>query len=149
MKREYRPCVLGVLSNAAGEVLVAERAEPRGSWQFPQGGIDAGESPEEALRREIFEELGLSEFTIISRAKETVRYEFPTEFASNIAKKFRGQEQVWFHIQCRFGALPDLSKATDKEFVALEWIRVQEVLNRIVGFKRNAYQTGLQLLGLI
>ena len=141
--------MLGVLSNAAGEVLVAERTEPRGSWQFPQGGIDAGESPEEALRREIFEELGLLEFDVISRAKETVRYEFPSEFASKIARTYRGQEQVWFHIQCRFGSLPDLSKATDKEFVALEWVRVHEALNRIVAFKRDAYQTGLKLLGLI
>ena len=55
----YRPCVAALLQNAAGMILICERRDFAESWQFPQGGIDAGESPREALVRELMEELGL------------------------------------------------------------------------------------------
>jgi putative (di)nucleoside polyphosphate hydrolase len=149
MERLFRPCVLGVISNERGEVLIAERSNPRGSWQFPQGGIDPGERPEEAIRREIFEELAISTIEIISRATEPVRYEFPPHMAGSIAQKYRGQEQVWFHLRCDPSVSPDLEKATDKEFVAYTWVSVQEALACIVDFKKSAYQRGLELLGLL
>ena len=149
MERLFRPCVLGVISNQDGNVLIAERSEPRGAWQFPQGGIDAGESPEVAIRREIFEELAISSIEIIGRAKESVRYEFPAEMGGSIAQKYRGQDQIWFHLRCQPGVLPDLAKASDKEFVAYTWVSVQEALDRIVDFKKAAYKQGLHLLGLL
>jgi putative (di)nucleoside polyphosphate hydrolase len=149
MESLFRPCVLGVISNERGEVLIAERMEPRGAWQFPQGGIDPGESPEVAIRREIFEELAISAIQIISRAREPVRYEFPPNMTGSIAQKYRGQEQIWFHLRCHPSISPDLEKATDKEFVAYTWVSVQEALTRIVDFKKSAYKRGLELLGLL
>lgn len=149
MNLEFRQCVLGVISNAAGQVLVAERSEPRGAWQFPQGGIDPGELPEEAIRREIHEELGIPTCDLLSQAHEAVRYEFPPGRGGHIAQKYRGQEQIWFHIKCRPECPPDLALASDKEFVALRWVSVEEALSLIVDFKRSAYQRGLELLGLL
>lgn len=149
MESLFRPCVLGVISNERGEVLIAERSEPRGAWQFPQGGIDPGESPEVAIKREIFEELAISTIQIISRAREPVRYEFPPNMAGSIARKYRGQEQIWFHLRCDPSISPDLENAIDKEFVAYTWVSVQEALSRIVDFKKSAYKRGLELLGLL
>jgi len=149
MERLFRPCVLGVISNASGDVLIAERSDPRGAWQFPQGGIDPGETPEVAIQREILEELGIPTIEIIGRAKESVRYEFPREMTGDIAQKYRGQDQIWFHLCCKPGVLPDLSIAADKEFVAYTWVSVQEALDRIVDFKKHAYKRGLELLGLL
>lgn len=149
MERLFRPCVLGVISNHEGKVLIAERSEPRGAWQFPQGGIDAGETPEEAIRREIFEELHISSIEIVGRSQESVRYEFPAEMVGGIAQKYRGQDQIWFHLRCAPGVLPDLAKAADKEFVAYTWVSIQDALDRIVDFKKSAYRRGLELLGLV
>src|SRR4051812_30138702 len=68
---KYRPCVLAVFANSAGQVLICERDQPRGSWQFPQGGIEAGESPEVAIFREMGEEIGTRDFVIEAQAPGT------------------------------------------------------------------------------
>jgi putative (di)nucleoside polyphosphate hydrolase len=145
----YRPCVLAVFTNERGEVLVAERAEPRGAWQFPQGGIDAGETPEDAVRREMHEELGSRDLLVVGRAPEAVTYDFPPDARGPLVGKFRGQAQVWFHLRFAPGGGPDLARASDREFVAVEWVSVGEALRRCVAFKRQAYVRGLTLLELL
>lgn len=144
----YRPCVLGVFTNDAGQVLVGERKRPRSSWQFPQGGIDPGESPEAAIRREMREELGCGEVEILRRLSEALRYDFPADVTGPHANRFRGQEQVWFLLRFASGTGPDLARAVDDEFVALAWVSPAMALERAVDFKRAAYAVGLARLGL-
>lgn len=152
MDSDFRPCVLAVFTNERNLVLVAERVTPRGAWQFPQGGIEAGESPEQAIVREMKEELGLEpdELEILCRAARSVRYEWPPERKTkgSYGEKFRGQDQVWFLLRLRSGAAPRLDLATDKEFRATEWVSPREALERIIDFKRDAYVAGLRELGL-
>lgn len=149
MESEYRPCVLAVVTNKDGLVLVGERAEPPGSWQFPQGGIDTGESPEIAVRREVQEEIGVAEFIVLGRSVAPIRYDFPPDIAGPLTKKFKGQDQVWFHVRLPAGHEPSLERATDKEFRALAWVTVAEALRRVVPFKQQAYRQGLAALGLL
>lgn len=143
----YRACVLGVFTNDRGQVLVGERRVPRGAWQFPQGGIDPGESPEAAVLREMREELGCRNVEVLAKAPSPVRYEFPSR--ASVAKgAYVGQEQVWFLLRFPAGDGPDLAKAKDDEFVDLAWVTPDEALARIVDFKKSAYVLGLKALGL-
>ena len=108
----YRPCVLAVFINDLGEVLVAERSDYRGQWQFPQGGIDPGETPEAALFREVWEELGTRDFVVEIRGHKQICYDFPEGLDHKIAQKWRGQLQSWFLVRFHKGAGPDLAQAT-------------------------------------
>lgn len=136
-----------MFTNDAGQVLVGERSDHRGQWQFPQGGVDEGESAEAAVGREVWEELGSRAFRIEARGDEPVRYDFPPELDTKIAKKWRGQLQTWFCLRFAPGAGPDLLVAPDDEFVATRWVSPQEAVDGIVSFKRGAYVQGLRLLG--
>src|SRR5580765_5553037 len=95
----FRPNVAAILLNMDNEMLIAERAHIRGSWQFPQGGVDPGESLEEALLREVEEEIGVKPGKIqVLDQKGGYRYEFPKgRLKYGI---YGGQEQVYF--LCRF-----------------------------------------------
>ena len=149
MESSYRPCVLAVCTNDSGEVLVGERIEPAGSWQFPQGGIDPGESPEAAVRREVLEEIGVDKFTIVSRSQGFIRYHFPPELRGPLTSKYKGQDQIWFHLHLASVEEPSLERASDKEFSSLAWVSVAEALKRVVPFKRQAYEQGLAELNLL
>jgi putative (di)nucleoside polyphosphate hydrolase len=140
--------VLAVFTNAKNEVLVAERADRTEAWQLPQGGIDPGETAEEALFREMAEEIGCRDFEILRRSETAVRYHFPEGLTTEIAKKFRGQDQIWFLARFPPGAGPDLEKATDREFKAVAWVSPAECLRRAVTFKKDAYREGFAALGL-
>lgn len=146
---KYRPCVLGVITNDQGRVLVGERAEPPGAWQFPQGGLDAGETPEQGILREMAEEVGLRQLVIVKRTQTPIRYHFPATMTSDIARHFRGQDQIWFLLRLVAGEMPDLERASDREFTALAWVSPSDALARVVEFKRQAYIQGLKALGLL
>lgn len=149
MESRYRACVLAVFTNADGRVLVAERSDGTGAWQFPQGGVEAGELAETALFREMEEELGTRAFDVVERAAGSVRYQFPPDMRSQIAKEFCGQDQVWFHTRFHDGAAPDLTKASDQEFHAVRWVTPQEALTLAVANKKDAYKRGLAALRLV
>ena len=145
----YRPCVVAVFTNAEGRVLIAERASPRGVWQFPQGGVEPGEGAAAAVAREMLEELGTSRFQLVRVAAETVRYNFPPDLGGPLAKLYKGQEQTWCMLRFDAGAGPDLAAAVDKELVQTAWVTPEEALQRAVDFKREAYEGGLAALGLL
>lgn len=147
MTLEYRPCVIAVFTNGDGRVLVAERSDAPGQWQLPQGGVDPGESPEQALRREMAEELGTDQFRILARGERPICYDFPPDLQAGIAKRFRGQKQQWFHVAFAEGARPDLERAEDDEFRDVAWVPVQDVVEAIIDFKKDAYREGLRMLG--
>jgi putative (di)nucleoside polyphosphate hydrolase len=134
--------------NDKGLFLVGERFDNSGAWQFPQGGIEEGEDPEEGLMRELAEELGDGCVDIIKRAPQPVAYHFPQHVDWPIAKKYCGQQQTWFLARYRPGHGPDLEKAKDREFRQLAWKSKQEIIDGIIEWKRECYIEGLKGLGL-
>ena len=116
----YRPNVAAVLQNGEGQILVGERLDFPGSWQFPQGGLDADEDPETGLQREILEEISLAptDYRILAR-RGPYRYLFP----DGITKKgFQGQEQHYFLLRL-IAPLTAVNVATAKpEFQRVRWI---------------------------
>lgn len=91
---KYRPNVAAILRNARGEILICERIDATGAWQFPQGGVSPGETPEESLVRELKEEISVKakDFRVVER-RGPYRYLFPE---GRTKKGFRGQEQFYF-----------------------------------------------------
>lgn len=105
MKKDlpYRQCVGIALFNGAGDVFIGRRKKERGSsalsghdWQMPQGGIDEGESPLEAAKRELYEETSVKNITVIAEAPDWLTYDFPPEASGRWGGRYRGQKQKWF-----------------------------------------------------
>ncbi len=122
-------------------MLVCERSGKKGAWQFPQGGIDKGESPKQALFREVREEIGVrrKKLTIVKK-KSGYRYSFPD--GKRKWGRWRGQKQIYF--LCRFHGDDkdiDLGKKTRAEFQDYRWIYPDEFdLAWLPGFKRKVYR---------
>lgn len=145
----YRPNVAFILRNPAGEILLGERRDRTGCWQFPQGGREEGESLIASAEREVEEELGLSPETyrIVSQ-KGPYRYLFP---ANKKKRGFEGQEQ---HYLLADLIKPDAIIRLDEadEFQQIRWIAPASYdLNWIAPMKREVYRQvfedffGLQL----
>lgn len=128
-------------------MLVGQRTKTPEAWQFPQGGIEDGESLEEALFRELYEEIGSSDLVILRKAPKEIPYLFPSDLNSSIKLRFCGQVQTWFLTQFKDGATHDLSKS-EYEFSALRWVTIEHILETVVDWKRESYKKGLSALGL-
>ncbi len=148
MDKPYRPCVVAVIQNEKGELLAGERVDQPGAWQLPQGGIDAGESPLEAVMRELHEEIGSSELVIRKHHTEWIRYQFPPEFAKGRLGHFAGQEQQWFLLEFKKGEGPHL-ELSEGEFRDLKWIDPKTLYEGIVNWKKEAYLIGLKAFGFL
>ena len=149
----YRSGVGIVLLNAEGRIWIGRRFEDLVSqeyqqrWQMPQGGIDKGEDPKIAAFRELYEETGVLSASVIAESKNWIQYDLPPEAVGKAMKgKFRGQKQKWFAM--RFvGEEQEINlspKDHKPEFDAWRWASAHEVVDEIVGFKRNAYRTVLE-----
>ncbi|MCQ0986815.1 RNA pyrophosphohydrolase [Jiella marina] len=149
----YRPCVGIMVLNRAGLVwagrrLIEDRGEMTGAdklWQMPQGGIDKGEDPLEAARRELYEETGMRSVSLLAEAPDWINYDLPHELVGIAFKgKYRGQTQRWFAF--RFEG--DESEVQidpppgghDAEFDRWDWKPMHELLELIVPFKRGVYE---------
>jgi len=94
----FRPNVGIILLNAHNEVFWGKRLREH-SWQFPQGGIKYGETPVQAMYRELHEETGLlpEHVKVIGRTRDWLRYEVPDKFIKReVRGHYRGQKQIWF-----------------------------------------------------
>lgn len=142
----YRPNVGIILSNDEGRLLWARRIG-QDAWQFPQGGIRAQETPEEALFRELGEEIGLSaeHVEILACTKKWLRYQLPERFIRRDTHPVCiGQKQIWFMLRL-LGSDEDVRlDCSDKpEFDRWRWVDYWYPLRNVVSFKRKVYQRAL------
>ena len=140
----YRPNVGVVLFHPDGRVWLGRRFGTTGpyNWQFPQGGVDAGEDLYLAACRELAEETGVKTTTLLGRTDGWLAYDFPPGHnGSKIAKGWKGQRQVWFAL--RFDGDEsefDLSGQGHPEVDAWRWGRLDEAPDLVVPFKKAIYE---------
>ncbi len=145
----YRANVGIMLANARGEVLWARRVG-QDAWQFPQGGIHPGESPEQALYRELEEEIGLTEsdVEVIAGTRGWLRYRLPQRLVRRDSKPLCiGQKQKWFLLKM---LAQDSEVTVDNchkpEFDGWRWVSYWYPLGQVVAFKRDVYRRALKEL---
>jgi putative (di)nucleoside polyphosphate hydrolase len=142
----YRPNVGIVLCNRKNEVFWGKRVKEH-SWQFPQGGIKHGETPEEAMYRELTEEVGLlrKHVRILGRTRDWLRYEVPEQWIRREWRgAYRGQKQIWYLLRL-VGRDTDVSlRASDHpEFDAWRWSEYWVPMESVIDFKRDVYKLAL------
>jgi putative (di)nucleoside polyphosphate hydrolase len=138
----YRRGVGIMLFNKAGLVFVAQRLDqPSDAWQMPQGGIDAGEDPATAAKRELKEEIGTDKAEVVAESREWFRYDLPKDLRPRLwGGKYRGQMQKWFAMRFT-GTDRDIDIATEHpEFSAWKWTKPATLPDLIVPFKRDLYR---------
>jgi putative (di)nucleoside polyphosphate hydrolase len=147
-KEGYRPNVGIILANQRNEVFWGKRINQH-AWQFPQGGIQHGETPQQAMFRELEEEVGLlhDHVRILGRTRDWLRYEVPERWARRPregAASYRGQKQIWYllrlvgrdcDVKLRAGGRP--------EFDAWRWNDYWVPLDCVIDFKREVYRQAL------
>lgn len=145
----FRPNVGIILLNTQNEVWWGKRVREH-SWQFPQGGIKYGETPEQAMYRELEEEIGLraEHVKIVGRTRDWLRYEVPDHFIKReIRGHYRGQKQIWFLLRMHARDSDVNLRLTDHpEFDAWRWHDYWVPLDVVIEFKREVYQRALQEL---
>lgn len=145
-KDGYRPNVGIILVNGRNEVFWGKRIREH-SWQFPQGGIKRGETPEQAMFRELQEETGLrpEHVRVIGRTRNWLRYNVPDNWVRREWRgHYRGQKQIWFLLRM-VGRDTDVKlRASDHpEFDAWRWNEYWVPLEAVIEFKRDVYQQAL------
>ena len=139
----FRPNVGIVVCNDRDQVLWGRRINGRDSWQFPQGGIDEGETPEEALYRELYEETGLErdKIEILDKSKKWLVYHIPHVFQRS-KKRYDGAMQKWFLLKIT-GSDSDvnLNATGHAEFDAWKWGDKKTAIKSVIKFKRKVYES--------
>lgn len=140
--KKYRPNVAAVIVSSSYplncNVFVGQRLDKKNSWQFPQGGIDEGESPKEALFRELKEEIGTKKIEIISEYPEWLSYDFPSQIKTEKMMKYDGQIQKYYLVKLKNSAKINLN-TKHAEFDEYKFIKIEEVLDYIIYFKKPVY----------
>ena len=144
----FRPNVGIILANERGQVLWAKRVG-QDAWQFPQGGIESQESPEEALYRELMEEIGLGEDSVevVGSTKGWLRYRLPKRMLRQNASSFVGQKQKWFLLKMLSDDKTVTFEHTETpEFDLWQWVTYWYPLGQVVSFKQDVYRRAMKEL---
>lgn len=139
----YRPNVGIVICNQKGQVFWAKRYN-QNSWQFPQGGINPRETPEQAMYRELFEEVGLTQndVKIIYSSKQWLRYKLPKRLIRFDSRPVCiGQKQRWFLLQLTSPENKiNVTTSSSPEFDGWRWVSFWYPVRQVVSFKRDVYR---------
>ena len=146
----FRPNVGIVICNHDDQVLWGRRINGRDSWQFPQGGVHRDESPEQAMYRELEEEVGLlpAAVTVLGRTSGWLRYRLPKRYVRKTESPVCiGQKQVWFLLRL---VAPEseirLDAHEDPEFDHWRWVSFWYPVTAVVDFKQEVYRQALTQL---
>ena len=141
-EKQYRKGVGIILLNQDKKLFVGKRIDQTSeAWQMPQGGIDAGETPQQALMRELKEEVGTDKASILHEIPEWLHYDLPDYLARKLwGGRYKGQLQKWFVLNFD-GTDADINIKTHiPEFMEWQWIKPHQAPDLIVDFKRDLYQ---------
>jgi len=152
-KMPYRDCVGIVVFNTQGQVwagkrLASEHDENAGAsklWQLPQGGIDKGEEPLHAAKRELYEETGITSVNLLAELPEWLTYDLPDAVLGRALKgKYRGQRQKWFAFHFT-GQESEITinpppEGNQTEFDSWRWVALESLPAMVVDFKREVYE---------
>jgi len=142
-QKSYRPNVAAVILSSRYpdkcEFFVAHRSDIKNAWQFPQGGIDEGETPREALKRELLEEIGCDKVEVLGEYPEWISYEFP-KVSRGKTYPFDGQTQKYFLVRLKEGASIDLEAYDIPEFIEHEFVEYEDLFKKVTYFKRKVYR---------
>ena len=131
-----------VVLNKENKVFVGKRKDnPIDKWQMPQGGVDEGEDLISAMKRELSEETGIKNITLLKEVEGWSEYELPDYLLGKIWKgKYRGQRQKWFIV--RFvGKDNEINLETkNPEFIEWQWVEIDSLPGVIVEFKKKVYE---------
>ena len=148
-KEGFRPNVGIVIADGAGKLFWGKRVGQSG-WQFPQGGIDRGEKPEDALYRELFEEVGLEskDVKLVSTTRGWLRYRLPQRYVRKNSKPLCiGQKQKWFLLKLvNNEERICFDRAGTPEFDGYNWVNYWYPVDQVVDFKQDVYRRALREL---
>ncbi len=133
----FRANVVAIVTNERGRVMAFERSDVAGAWQLPQGGVDAGETPEEAAWRELSEETGLGrqQVELVGEFPHWTAYEWPNGPRKNGRM---GQVQRWFTFLV---VNDDVEPEPDgAEFTSWKWVKRKWLVDEVVDFRRPSYR---------
>jgi len=142
----YRPGVGMMILNEENKIFVGQRRDTKEpAWQMPQGGIGPHEETDQAMLRELEEEIGTRNIEIIVKSKAWYKYDLPTEIAKRLwGGKFKGQKQIWYALRFH-GEDKEININTYRpEFCAWKWVGKAELLELIIPFKRHLYEQVLE-----
>lgn len=146
----FRANVGIILSNADGELMLGGRVGKKG-WQFPQGGMLVGEEPEQAMFRELEEEIGLlcDDVEVLGVTRDWLRYRLPERFIRRNSKPLCiGQKQRWFMLRLTSSAdRLRFDIGDEPEFDRVRWVDFWRPVNEVIYFKRRVYARALHELG--
>jgi putative (di)nucleoside polyphosphate hydrolase len=149
----YRRCAGVMVLNREGLVWTGRRIVEENSeisdtpllWQMPQGGIDKGEDPLAAARRELYEETGMRSVSLLAEAPRWIDYDLPPHLVGIALKgKYRGQTQKWFAFRFEGEdgeiAINPPPEGHEAEFDEWAWRKMGDLPDIIVPFKRPIYE---------
>jgi len=141
-KKLYRPNVAAIIVAhdypKTTKIMIAERSDIRGIWQFPQGGIDKGERSEEALLRELEEEIGTDKVEVIAKYPKWISYEFP-EHVGKRMKPYIGQKQRYYLVRLKKKAVIKLD-TKHPEFIDHKFVELDDLFEHLSHFKKPVYK---------
>lgn len=144
--KNFRPNVAAIVLSskypAKCEIFIASRVDIENAWQFPQGGIDEGESTKEALFRELEEEIGTKDIEIIAEYPTWVSYEFPPSIAEKMYP-YDGQKQKYYLVKLKKGAKININTKIP-EFSEYKFVPTKDIQGYITFFKRTVYKQVLK-----
>ena len=145
MTNSILPLRIGVgaiVLNEYNRVLVGKRKDnPVNKWQMPQGGVNKDEDLYSAMRRELYEETSIKSFKFIREIEKWLTYELPENLKGKIWKgKFRGQKQKWYILRFTGDDKEINVKTKNPEFIDWKWIKIEELPQSIVDFKKKVYE---------